>query len=159
MNNAVLALVTEFANSRKCAVYERDRSRILLYAYQGWKNQQIAQEIGVHYNTVGTWRARLIKSIPLLNLVSETSPKQLRRLYRETLMDEYRCGAPPKYSEDVRSAIKLIACKNPEDYGYVISHWSLSFLLEAVKKNVDAPDIENICLTVNVNSLQLHLPD
>jgi hypothetical protein len=87
-----------------------------------------------------------VKSVPLLNLVSETSPKQLRRLYRETLTDEYRAGAPNKYSEDVRSAIKLIACKNPEDYGFVISHWSLSFLLDAVRKNVDAPDRENLSI-------------
>jgi hypothetical protein len=33
MNDAVLAIVTEFAHSRKYAVYERDRSRILLYSY------------------------------------------------------------------------------------------------------------------------------
>lgn len=146
MNESVLAMVKEFANSRKCAVYERDRSRILLYASQGWLNKQIAQEIGMHCNTVGMWRTRLVKSVPLLNLVSENQPKHLRRVYRETLTDEHRSGAPVTYGEDVRSAIKLIACQNPKDYGFTISHWSLSFLHEAVRKNVDAPGIENISL-------------
>ena len=154
MNEALSSMVKHFAFSRSCAVYERDRSRILYYASQSWDNKQIAAEIGMHYNTVGKWREHLVSCVPLLNLVSENNPRKMKALYREALKDKGRSGAPPKYNETVRSAIKLIACKNPKDYGFTISHWSLSFLRDAVRKNVNAPGIESISIGAIYNILQ-----
>ena len=153
MNDTVAAMVKNYANSRTCKVYERVRSRILYYASQGWDNQEIAEEIGMHINTVGKWRVHLVSCVPLLNLVAEQNPKKLRKLYCDTLMDEHRSGAPIKYSENVRSEIKLIAVKNPKDYGFTISHWSLPFLEKAVKENVKAPNIEDISIGVIYNIL------
>ena len=144
MNDVVVDMVKWFANSRTCKVYERDRSRILYYASQGWTNQQIAGEIGMHYNSVGKWRVHLVLCVPLLNFVSKENPKKLKKVYRDALMDEYRSGAPLKYSENIRSAIKLMAIKNPKDYGYTLSHWSLPFLTDAVRKKSNLPGVENI---------------
>ena len=155
MDEAVTAVVRSIANGRKYKVYERDRSQILLLASQGWSNQQIAAEVRLHYNTVGTWRVYLVDCVPLLNLVSRENPKKLKGLYREILADADRSGAPLKYSNDVRSHIKLIACQNPKDYGFTISHWSLNFLRDAVRKNVKAPGIENIS-TGAIYNILLH---
>lgn len=146
MNSTVFSMVSKFANSRTCKIYERDRSRILLYASQGWSNQDIAKQIGVHHNTVGKWRVFLVGCVPLLNIVSEHRLTKLREFYCEILEDEHRSGAPLVYSENARVEIKKIACENPEKYGFTISHWSLPFLRDAVRKNVKEPGIENISI-------------
>ncbi len=146
MNPVVTSMVERFAKGRNCMVYECDRSRILYYASRGWTNQQIAEEVDMHFNSVGKWRTHLVSCVSLLNLVAVQNSKKLKKLYCDTLLDEPRSGAPLKYSENIRSQIKLIAVKDPKEYGFTISHWSLPFLEEAVKKNINAPDIENISM-------------
>ena len=103
MNDAVATMVSTIAHSRKFKVYERDRSMILHLASQGHTNQQIAEEVGLHYNTVGKWRVYLVECVPLLNFLSEQNPRKLKPLYCEMLADADRSGAPLKYSNDVRS--------------------------------------------------------
>ena len=153
MSDKVLAMVERFASSRTCKCYERERSQILLYASQGLQNQQIAIEAGIHPNTVGKWRRQLVECVPLLNFLSEHCPKQLKKVYLEALKDDYRSGAPLKYSAEAHSVIKMMACSNPRDYGYTISHWSLPYLHDSVKKNVKVSGIESISIGAIYNIL------
>ncbi len=153
MSSAVASMVEQFAKSRIHKVYECDRSRILYYSSKGWTNKEIAEEIGMHYNSVGKWRIHLVSCVPLLNLVATENPRKLKSLYCKVLMDEPRSGAPLKYSENVRSEIKFIAVSDPKEYGFTISHWSLSFLEKAVKKIIKEPGIENISIGAIFNIL------
>ena len=146
LNETVHKLVYTSAHSRTVKVYERERSLILLRASEGATNQEIAQELRRSHNTVGSWRSYLVKLVPLLNTVSIAAPKELKKLYFEALEDAYRSGAPCKYSEVVRNTVKLIACQNPKDYGFEISHWSLSFLQKAVIGKLESADDKKISI-------------
>ena len=41
---------------------------------------------------------------------------------------------PPKFTAEQVCEIMALACKNPKDYGYILSHWSQNALAKAVIK-------------------------
>ena len=141
---AVEKVFEKYAKSRKYPAYLIKRSQIALYAAKDISNQDISDLVGLHPNSVGKWRKRIIDGTPLLNTISRTAPKTIDKTVRALLSDEYRSGTPRTYSSHDRDTIKLIACNNPRDYGYTISHWSLSFLREAVIKEIGTEEIKNI---------------
>lgn len=117
------------------------RSKIILLAAQATSNKDIALKLGIHHNTVSLWRRRFIDSESVLAFVEAELPDDLKELLTTILSDEYRSGAPRTYSSNVRSRIKIVACQNPEDYGFTISHWNLPCLRLAL---IDAGIVDDI---------------
>lgn len=154
METIVLDLITKFAHSRTEPKFLVDRARIVLYASLQKSNQEIAEMVHVHYNTVGTWRQRFMQGLPLLNELGRTLPKELKKVTIELLSDQYRPGAPLTYDKTVRDTIKRIAIEDPKKYGFTISHWSLSFLRDAVIKTINTPEIQNISTGAIYNILK-----
>jgi len=73
------------------------RARIVLLAYTGWPNSQIARELGCAVNTVRTWRRRFARGgMPALR-------------------DLPRSGRPEVYGPDVRLAIAAAATSVPPE--------------------------------------------
>jgi transposase len=73
------------------------RARIVLLAYAGWPNSQIARELGCVVNTVRTWRLRFARGgLPALS-------------------DRPRSGRPEVYGPDVRLAIAATATSVPPE--------------------------------------------
>src|ERR1022692_4450829 len=73
------------------------RARIMLLAFRGWPNAQIARELGCAVNTVRTWRRWFVRGgIPALS-------------------DRPRSGRPEVYGPDVRLAIVAAATSAPPD--------------------------------------------
>jgi transposase len=73
------------------------RARIVLLAYAGWPNSQIARELGCVVNTVRTWRRRFARGgMPALS-------------------DRPRSGRPEVYGPDVRLAIAATATSVPPE--------------------------------------------
>jgi transposase len=73
------------------------RARIVLLAYAGWPNSQIARELGCVVNTVRTWRRRFARGgMPALS-------------------DRPRSGRPEVYGPDVRLAIAAAATSVPPE--------------------------------------------
>lgn len=143
----------KYAVSRKYPGFLAIRSQIALLAMQGYSNQEIAERVHLHYNSVGLWRKRIVECVPLLNTVSNEAPKELDSLIKEVLSDSYRSGAPLTYGNDVRAIVKRIACQDPEDYDFHISHWSLPFLKDAVVKTIGNEEIQAISIGCIYNIL------
>lgn len=154
MEKAVEKNFQKYANSRKYPLYLIERSKIALFAAQGMSNNEISEVVHRHYNSIGLWRRRIVDGIPLLNLISRNSPKHLDHLIRELLSDEYRSGAPLTYDKTIRDTVKLIACQDPKEHGFTISHWSLLFLKEAVIKVVGTDEIKRITVGCIYNMLK-----
>ena len=80
------------------------RARIVLLAYAGWPNSQIARELGCAVNTVRTWRHRFVRGgMPALR-------------------DRPRSGRPEVYGPDVRLAIVAAATSVPPEGVSVWTH-------------------------------------
>jgi len=92
-----------WARRRKTAQGLAMRSRVVLFAAQGWTNSAIAEHLHVTRLTVGKWRARFLD----------------RRL--DGLTDEPRPGAPRKVSDaDVERIIAQTLKSTPRG----ATHWS-----------------------------------
>ena len=73
------------------------RAKIMLLAFRGWPNAQIARELGCAVNTVRTWRHRFVRGgMPALS-------------------DRPRSGRPEVYGPDVRLAIVAAATSVPPE--------------------------------------------
>ena len=154
MENALLDLITRIASSRSEPNFLVTRANIVLYASRQKSNQEIAELLRIHFNTVAKWRQRFMQGLPLLNELSRTLPKELRKVTIELLNDQYRAGAPLTYDRTVRDTVKRIAIQSPKDHGFEISHWSLSFLRDAVIKTINTPEIQGISIGAIHNILK-----
>ena len=90
--------------------------------------------VGLHYNHVATWRNRFLQALSSLNDIASSAPDKLEGEIRLLLSDRKRPGAPSTFSPEQIIKIIDLACKNPCDYGYEASHWSLSLLVTEIKK-------------------------
>lgn len=104
------------------------RARIVQGAAQGQSNTALAQQVGVHIETVRLWRKRWVdlQTIPLTELSVEAR-----------LRDEARSGSPGKFSAEQIAHLIALACEKPEASGYPGSHWTPQALVhEAVKRGI-----------------------
>lgn len=128
LSDKIQSILSGFSNSRTAPAFLVNRSKIILLASQAVSNREIAERLSVHYNTVSLWRRRFIEYTSLLSFIEAELPEDLKELVEAILTDKYRSGAPWTYGNDVRAKIKLIACQDPKDYGYTLSHWNLPYL-------------------------------
>lgn len=102
------------------------RAKLILSIAEGQNNQQTAQHLGVHRETVLTWRSRWLLEVPRLTAAEVTGveDKELLAMIEQTLMDEPREGAPVKFTAQQVTQIIALACEPPESSGRPITHWS-----------------------------------
>jgi len=86
------------------------RCRIVLACAQGGHNGQVAEQLGISRNTVGTWRGRFIE----------------RRL--DGLHDEPRPGAPRQIGDD---DVERVIVKTLEETPADATHWSTRSMAKA----------------------------
>ena len=104
------------------------RARIVQLAAQGKSNTRIAQDLGLHIETVRLWRRRWVdlQAIPLEEISIEAR-----------LQDEPRSGSPGKFSAEQIAHLIALACEEPQASGYPVSHWTPGELVqEAVKRGI-----------------------
>lgn len=117
------------------------RSKIVLMAAQEKTNSQIAGALGTAYATVSTWRNRFYNSVDLIvqaeGYNGSDSDKKLYEAILSVLSDRPRPGKPPVFTAEQIMLINELACKNPKDFGYELSHWNLSSIAkEAVRQGI-----------------------
>jgi len=130
-----LEQIVRRAQSPQCMVL---RSKIILMADDGLRNQPIADDLGVHVQTPRRWRKRWAKSAERLAVADgKMTDKELRQLIEEVLSDQPRSGTPATFTAEQICQIVAISCEPPEESGRPVTHWTPTELAdEAVKRNI-----------------------
>ena len=93
------------AYGHKTPYQARVRSRIVLLATRGRSNARIAAEVGVHVDTVRTWRGRFADGgLP-------------------ALVDRRRSGRPSRFTPVQVAEAKALACQLPAETGVPLARW------------------------------------
>ncbi len=127
-------ILYKFARSRTLSVRQVQRAKIFLLCADELNNMQISIRVGLGQDSVSRWRTRFSKALPRLVEIEKKSPKDLEKEVSVVLMDEPRPGQPATYTDEQIIKILEIACRDPKEYGYEVSHWSLNQLVNAVIK-------------------------
>lgn len=115
------------------------RAKIILCMGEGKNNQQTAQSLKVHRETVQQWRSRWLEAVPQLTAAEVTgiSEQELLGLIEAVFWDEPRAGTPVKFAAEQVVQIIAIACETPQVSGRPISQWSAGELAdEAIKRGI-----------------------
>lgn len=126
------------------------RAGIILAAAEGLGSLGIVEELGVHKNTVCTWRARWqAAQETLARIVVRVEAKKkgnrvkdlAKAISSEVLCDAFRKGTPPTFTPEQICGIIALACQKPENFKIPITHWTHSELAVAA---VEQGIVENI---------------
>lgn len=123
------------------------RANIVLQAIAGVIDEEIAFLYDVSRSVVARWRRRFLDALPGLNHIAQKKPELLSVKVHAVLSDNLRTGRPPVFDAVSRTFIIGIACNNPNDYGFVRSHWSLPILRKAIIEKKVVSSIS--CATIN----------
>jgi transposase len=111
----------------------RQRASIIVLAFDGLRNQDIAARVGLTQRQVGLWRRRWAKAWnKLIDIECCETRAALRRAIEAVLTDEPRPGAPGKFTPEQVTLILAVACEPPEKSGRPITHWTVQELTDAV---------------------------
>jgi transposase len=120
-------------NSVTAASRLRQRASLILMAFDGLRNQDIADQAGLARHQVGRWRRRWATAFDrLVRIECLETRAALRRAIEQILSDEPRPGAPGKLTPEQVTQILAIACEPPENSGRPITHWTAHELADEV---------------------------
>src|SRR3954451_20619327 len=104
-------ILHEFSRSRTGPYSLRQRSAIILLAFTGMLNEQIAPQVGLERHQVGLWRCRWACAFDRLVLVEclDGIPA-LREAIRFVLADAPRKGSPGKFTAEQLALLFATAC-------------------------------------------------
>ena len=116
------------------------RSKIILKAAAGKRNQEIADEMAVTVRTPRRWRDRWAKaSARLAAAESDATAAQLSDLIEAVLTDKLRSGTPATFTAEQICQIVAIACENPQESGRPVTEWTSTELAdEAIQRGIVA---------------------
>ncbi len=92
----------------------RQRANIIILAFEGTVNQDIARDIGLERHQVGRWRLRWAAAFNRLVLIECTeSAATLRRAIEKVLTDDLRPGTPGKFTPEQSSRSSPSTANHP----------------------------------------------
>ena len=111
----------------------RQRATIILLAFEGLLNEDIAPRVGLTHRQVGRWRRRWAHAWnQLIDIECCESRADLRRAMEAVLSDEPRPGAPAKFTAEQVTQIVAVACEPPAKSDRPITHWTVQELTDEV---------------------------
>lgn len=110
LSEAMKKILSAFSKSRSLPSGLVKRASIVLLAADGKLNRNIAEQVGLHYNNVATWRNRFLAALPTLQEIESADPDKLEEEIRNVLGQKTpRCPvclhAEPDH-EDHRSCLQ-----------------------------------------------------
>jgi transposase len=114
------------------------RASIILRAFAGESNEDIAKQVKLGRKPVGLWRRRWKESFDSLVSIECREPRAaLRRAIEDVLSDAPRSGAFGKFTPEQVTLIMTIACESPELSGRPVAEWTYAELAdEAIKRKI-----------------------
>jgi transposase len=135
-------ILREVVNGRTAPVRLVQRAKIVLRAFAGEDNADIAQEVALGPDAVGLWRRRWAKAWRRLIVFECLENKaDLRRAIAALLDDAPRSGHPGKFTPEQVTRILALACESPELSGRPITHWTNAELAAEATKQGIVPSI------------------
>ena len=123
------------AFSRSCAKGLAHRAEIILLAFEGHKNEVIAEKLECERHGVGIWRRRWQHYFERLTIIEcAEKPVALREAIEEVLSDLPRAGCGGTFTADQIALILAVACEPPEKSGRPVTHWTSRELADEVVK-------------------------
>ena len=107
-------ILDEFRRSRTESPAVSQRANIVLLAFEGRLNQDIATQVSLGRNDVGQWRRRWQQTWEQLTRWECLETHRLREAIREVLRDAPRSGSPGTFSAEQITQILAVACEPPE---------------------------------------------
>jgi len=114
------------------------RAGVILLAFAGWLNRDIAAEIGLARKQVGLWRRRWQQSFDALVAIECREPHSaFRRAMEDVLSDAPRSGSTGAFTAEQVTQILAVACEPPEQSGRPIDRWTHRELAdEVIRRNI-----------------------
>jgi putative transposase len=141
------------ALSRSCAKGLAHRADIILLAFEGHKNEDIAKQLQCERHSVGIWRRRWQYYFERLTVIEcAEKPAALREAIAEVLSDLPRAGCGGTFTADQIALILAVACEPPEKSGRPVTHWTSRELADEVMQR-------QIVTTISVRQVGRFLKD
>jgi transposase len=126
-------ILDEFSRSRTEPSFLCQRSSLILLAFSGQLNEQIAPQVDLERHQVGLWRSRWAQAFHrLVRVECLDGVPALRQAIRTLLADAPRPGSPGKFTAEQLAQIFAVACELPEKSGRPITHWTHAELASEV---------------------------
>src|SRR3954453_2475984 len=132
-------VLRKLSTSKTIALRLVQRATIILLAFAGLANQDIAGKVGLGRHHIGVWRRRWQLAFDDLVRIecTQDEPVNLRRAIEDVLCDEPRPGSPGKFTAEQLTLLFALACEPPQKSGLPITHWTGAELAaEAVKRGI-----------------------
>jgi putative transposase len=111
------------------------RSRVILHAASGMRNEHIAAALPLSSKSVWKWRRRWLEAaVQWADVEAEVDEPTWRGLIHHVLSDAPRSGCPGTFTPEQICQIVVVACESPQAGGRPLSHWTLSTLADEVVK-------------------------
>jgi transposase len=139
MSERQQAVLRKLSNATTVAKRLVQRASIILLAFEGMANEDIAARLGLGRHQIGIWRRRWQRAFDDLVRIecTEESPAQLRHAIEAVLADEPRPGSPGKFTAEQLTLLFALACEPPQQSGLPITHWTGTELAgEAIKRGI-----------------------
>lgn len=132
------AVIERLARSRTEAQRLVERAKFILRSSQEELCVDQARALGVNAQRVRRWRKRFAQCRDALASAEASEvATDLEEKIREVLSDNWRSGAPPKFTPEQVTTIIALACHEPEELDLPISHWTADELArQAVRLNI-----------------------
>jgi hypothetical protein len=128
-------ILTTFSRSRTEPSFLRQRSTVILLAFAGKLNEEIAPLVDLERHQVGVWRSRWAEAFDrLVRIECVEGLTALRNAIRQLLADAPRSGSPGKFSAEQLALLFATACEPPEKSGRPITQWTHAELADEVVK-------------------------
>ena len=127
---AILHSLSRASTVAKCLA---QRATVILLAFAGRDNRDIACQVGLERHQLGLWRRRWQAAFPrLIRIECLETAATLRQAIEAVLRDQPRSGSPGTFTAEQITLILAVACEPPEKSGRPITHWALQELTEEV---------------------------
>lgn len=149
-------ILREMSRSRTVPYRLVGRARIVLLAFEGRSNEEIAAEVGMERHQVGVWRRRWAGSFDkLVRIECVDGLPSLRRAIEAVLADAPRSGSPGKFTAEQVARILALACEPPANSGRPITHWTAAELASEAQKRGIVDSISPSQVRSYLNEAQL----
>jgi transposase len=133
-------ILIELRDGGGVSPYLRQRAAIILLAFEGLRNNEIAEEVALGQRFVGRWRRRWARGWSgLVDVECGQATADLRRSIERILTDRPRSGARPKFTAEQVERVLAVAREPAEVSGRESAYWSAHGLAaEVVRRGIVA---------------------